>query len=226
MLREFQPNWLAVSLLLCPTVLIRVSTAAEPAAEAPAEVAEQEPERQPEGKQQTLELADGHLKLQMPATWKQTKPRSRIINHEFSIPPAAEKIAAGRLTIMAASGSIEANIGRWIGQFKTADGRPLPKLKPPTDKQQPDRRLPGQLVAQHKVSGLDVHTVDLRGIFLDRPRGFRGPVVEQDDYRMLGLIIPTPKHGTWFVKFYGPMSTVSKEAKAFAKMVEQIRYEP
>ena len=56
----------------------------------------------------------------------------------------------GRLTIMGAGGSIEANIDRWYGQFKQPDGSST------KDKAK---------VSKSKVAGQTVHMVDISGTF-------------------------------------------------------------
>ena len=66
---------------------------------------------------QTVNLASEQLRLQVPARWKKGKPRSRIIDHEFSIPAPKGKTQPGRMTITSAGGSIAANLKRWKGQF-------------------------------------------------------------------------------------------------------------
>jgi hypothetical protein len=47
-----------------------------------------------------------------------------------------------------------------------------------------------------------------------------GKVIDRPDYRMLAAIIETPDAGSHFIKFYGPATTVAKEADGFRKMVE------
>ena len=139
-----------------------------------------------------VELADGKLTLPVAGDWKSVEPRSRIVQFEFSIPAAEGDEKPGRLTIMAAGGSIDANIARWVGQFRSADGKPLAD--------------DAKKVERKKVSDLDVHVVDLSGSYQDKARPF-GPGVNRPDYRMLAAIVPTKGHGVWFIKSYGPRET-------------------
>jgi len=157
---------------------------------------------------QSLTLVQDQLKLTLPAEWERVEPRSQMITHEFSIPAPDEGDDPGRMTIMAAGGSIEANIDRWVGQFRTSTGQLLGE----NDKK----------VSVKEVGDTKVHLVDLRGDFFDQPRGPFGPKVQHSDYRLLGAIIPTAGHGTWFVKFYGPEETVTAAEQGFNKMVETI----
>ncbi len=48
--------------------------------------------------------------------------QTRIVEHEFAIPAAEGDKADGRFTIMAAGGSVDANIDRWYAQFSQPDG--------------------------------------------------------------------------------------------------------
>lgn len=188
-----------------------------------------EDKKKPEApKPQQIELAEGKLVLLVPGDWKQVKPRSRIIQFEFQVPaakPVESNIAKeddskqvssskspqpGRMTIMNAGGGVKANIDRWVGQFRTAEGKPLDKEK--------------QKIGEKKLSELTVHTVDLVGTFLDKPRGPFGPSVERPNYRMLAAIVPTKKHGMWFIKYYGPRESVDSQAESFAKMIDAVEW--
>ena len=153
---------------------------------------------------QGVELRLGKLRMTAPAQWKQVQPRVRIIAYEFAAPKAEGDPVDGRVTVMAAGGSIEANIARWKGQFR-APGAAAPRVK----------------VEKTKINGYTVHLVDLSGTYLDR-RGPFAPAVPRRGYRMLGAIIQTPE-ANFFVKFYGPVATVNRHEKAFRQMIQSIR---
>ncbi|MBX7167001.1 MAG: hypothetical protein K1X74_11775 [Pirellulales bacterium] len=148
----------------------------------------------------TIDL--GQLTLLAPDTWTRKQPASQIIAHEFSIKPAEGDKLPGRMTVMAAGGSIEANIERWYGQFTQPDGSATA-----------DRAKREKL----KAAGCDVEWVDISGTYLDRPAP-RLPGVERPDYRMLGAIVAT-KQGLVFLKFYGPQKTVTEQEQAFRQML-------
>ena len=196
-------NDLVRSCAIIPCAILAASIPAlATAAEPPATVSEQP---------QLLKLAEGKLQLPVPGNWKSVKPRSRIIQHEFSIPVAEEDETPGRMTIMAASGGLEANIVRWSRQFQTPEGKPLGE--------------DATKVHEQKVSGLVVHQVDLSGNYQDKPRGPFGPTVNRPGYRMLGAIIPTTGEGTWFIKVYGPPATIDAAAKNFEAMIGGLVWE-
>ena len=175
---------------------------------------------------QKIELVKGKLALPVPGDWQRKQPRSRIVAFEFQveaarskapavpnneIQPQPPKLEPGRMTIMSAGGGVQANIARWVAQFRTAEGKPL------GDDQ--------KKLEQKKVGNLTVHLIDLQGTFLDKPRGPFGPSVEKNDYRMLAAIVPTPGAGTWFIKYYGPTVSVDSQAKSFRSMIDGIQWQ-
>lgn len=152
-------------------------------------------------------IADDGLSLEAPTGWKRVQPKSNMIETEFSIPASEGDAAAGRMTVMGAGGSVQANIDRWYGQFSQPDGSAT-KDKASTKKL--------------NVSGCAVTLVDVSGTYKDMPGGpfAGGQAVDRPNYRMLAAIIEVPDRGSYFLKFYGPAATVSANADGFRKMVE------
>lgn len=153
-------------------------------------------------------IADGALSLQAPEGWRRVQPKSGIVETEFSIP--AENAAAGqsgRMTVMGAGGTVQANIDRWYGQFSQPDGSATR-----------DRATTKKL----QVAGCAVTFVDIPGTYKDTPGGpfAGGQAVERPGYRMLAAIVEVPDRGNHFLKFYGPADTVAKHAEGFRRMVE------
>ena len=156
---------------------------------------------------QKIELAEGKLQLTISGGWKKIAPKSRIIDFEFTVPPVEGDEQAGRVTIMGAGGSIEANIDRWVAQFSQPDGGDTKERAKINEK---------------TVGGQQLHVVDISGTYDDRPP-FAGGGVMREKYRMLSLIIQTEKLGNYFVKFYGPEATVAKNKAAFEAMVNSLQ---
>lgn len=150
-----------------------------------------------------ISLSDGKITLTAPEGWKKKMPTVRIIEFEYEVPPVEGDERAGRMTVMGAGGSVEANVARWVGQFKLKGD-----AKPKTE--------------EVKISGQKVHVVDIAGTFKDSPGPF-APAVERENYRMLGAIIATEKEGQYFLKFYGPKATVDKNEDAFKKMLDSLK---
>jgi hypothetical protein len=156
----------------------------------------------------TIDLADGKILLTAPQSWARKTPRVRIIEHEFAVPVSKGDKEDGRVTVMGAGGTVEANLDRWIAQFSQPDGSETKNQAPEADRKK-------------TISGLDVQMIDLSGTFRDMPRPFdpNGGAVERPNYRMLAAVIASPTLGNYFIKFYGPRQTVSDHAEEFHKMI-------
>lgn len=164
----------------------------------------------PAGKPTTMSLADDNVTLTAPAEFVTAKPANNIIAYEFSTPKVEGDERDGRLTVMTASGGVDANIDRWLTQFTQPDG------KPSKDRAE---------IKKETIGGQEVHIVDISGTFVDRPGGpfAGGKPVNREGYRMLGAIIVTAAHGQHFLKFYGPAKTIAANEKAFDTLVRSLK---
>lgn len=191
------------SLALCGWTVAMASplaTAMEPAtgqADDPAQT-----EKKPA---ETLRILDT-FSLTVPADWQRQRAASSIVEHEFKIPnPQGGDAPAGRVTLMAASGDVAANISRWEEQF----GKKNP---PKIDKQ--------------TVGEQTVHMVQLSGTFKDSMGGgpfAGGKTVMRENYGMLGAIIELKNGAKYFVKVTGPNDLIEANVKAFKEMLAGIK---
>ncbi|MEO8268415.1 MAG: hypothetical protein ABI557_01770 [Aureliella sp.] len=160
----------------------------------------------------TIELADGSVEMTAPADWKKIEPKSKIVQYEFFAPAdAKEGDEKARITIMAAGGSVDANIERWYGQFEQPDGKST-KDKATSEK--------------FDVDGLTVYWVDIPGSFKDSMGGgpfSGGKTVLRKDYRMLGAIIVDKDQGQHFIKMTGYKDVVEKLAEGFKKSLKELK---
>jgi hypothetical protein len=159
-------------------------------------------------------IADGSLSLEAPEGFVRVRPSSGMVETEFGIPSDGKgedgaELPPGRMTVMGAGGSIQANIDRWCGQFTQPDGGDT------KDK---------TVTKTFKVAGANVTMVDIQGTYLDQPGGpfAGGKTIQRPGYRMLAGIVETPDAGNYFLKFYGPAVTVEKHAEGFAKMLQSM----
>jgi hypothetical protein len=159
-----------------------------------------------------IDLADGKILLTAPEAWVRKTPRVRFIEHEFAVPASKGDTEDGRVTVMGAGGTVEANLDRWIAQFSQPDGSDTKNLVPEADRKK-------------TIAGFEVHFIDLTGTYKDMPRPFdpNGGVTERKDYRMLAAVIAAPKLGNYFIKFYGPRQTVTEHAAGFRKMIDGLQ---
>jgi len=156
---------------------------------------------------ETIRVGEG-LVMELPRQWMKKEPRSRIVEHECFVPAVEGDDTGGRVIMMHAGGSVTANLDRWIGQFAQPDGG--------------DSKEQARL-AQQEVAGQQVHTIDVRGTYKDRPRGPSGPSVDRPNYRMLGAVIVSTEGDSYFVKLYGPEKTVAANEDIFHAMLDGLR---
>ena len=152
-------------------------------------------------------IAKGAITLEAPGTWVKTKPRSNIVDVEFAVPKVEGDGADGRLTITQATGTVEQNIDRWIGQFTQPD-----------QKSTRDRAV----ISEEEIAGQTVHLVDISGTYADG-RGPFAPTVQRENYRMLAAIVMSKDHGQQFIKLYGPRNTIAANEQAFNDFVKSLK---
>jgi len=156
-------------------------------------------------KAETLSFANGKITVEKPATWKTVPPKSNIVQYEFRAPAEGDQTA--RVTVMGATGGIEANIVRWIGQF---DGLTRADAK----------------IEKKTIQKTTVHIVELEGTYKDSMGGgpfAPGPVKKVENHAMIGLIFELEGGELVFVKMTGPKKTVAAEREAVMKMVEGLK---
>ena len=108
--------------------------------------------------------------------------------------------------MMGASGSVDANIVRWKGQFAGGDEK-------------------DQKVEEMKLGKWKVYLVDVSGNFAERMGGgpfAGGKVVNREDYAMTGAILVSPDGTKFFVKLIGPAKVVKANRERFVSMIKSI----
>lgn len=102
-------------------------------------------------------------------------------------------------------GSVPANLERWKGQFKTADGKPATAKTEKTT-----------------VHGLPVTTIDISGNYA----GMGGPMAKSPgvdaNFRLLGAIVEGPG-GNLFIKFAGPAKLVAANQSKFKQLLDSLQ---
>jgi|GEM_PF-806217 len=150
----------------------------------------------------------GRFGVTVPGHWVARPPAVSLIEHEFAVPTSEEGKPDGRVTLMAARGGVNANIERWVKQFRFPNGR----------------NESGAIIREQRdIAGQKVHLVDISGTYLESSGPMMERIIEREDYRMLGAVIECQDGFLYFVKFYGPQKTVSENKVAFMKMIESLR---
>jgi len=109
------------------------------------------------------------------------------------------------VTVIPASGSLEANVSRWLGQ-----------LDPAADSAALAERTTAALAAAEKV---EVDGVEATVVLLPP-----GAEAAAESEAILGAAIPLNETGALFVKFKGPADIARREREKFVRFVSSIRW--
>ena len=159
---------------------------------------------------QNPSAAPGKLTYAAPAEWKVRQPSSSMRVGEWELPPAQTGGEPGEIVIYyfgGGGGSVEANVERWLGQFRQADGKPVGNAKR-------DSRT---------VHGLTVSMVEVSGTYVAEMRPGATEHFDKPGYRMRAAVIDTPR-GPYFVKMVGPDATIAKWGDAFGSFIDSIAF--
>jgi len=148
------------------------------------------------------------IKWTSPSAWKQDAPRSMRVA-TYSIPPAKGGSETAECAIFyfgpGQGGSVDANVQRWVAQFETPDGKPVPNPAP----------------KKSKINGLAVTRLELEGTYLASMGPMAPPGVKKPGYKLLGAIVEAPE-GPVFFKLTGPAKTVAAAKADFEKMLSSL----
>lgn len=145
-----------------------------------------------------------------PEGWKSGAPRPmRAATYTIAPAPADPGTAECVVNYFGPGqgGSVDANIERWRGQVQGPGGKPV-----------------AAKVAERKVRGLTITTVDASGAY----SGMGGPTAASPavvpGHRLLGAIVQAPG-GTVFFKLTGPAKTVAANAQKFEQLLASLQLE-
>ena len=129
---------------------------------------------------------------------------------EFVVPRADGDPEDGEVIVYffgGSGGSVDANIERWIGQFRTADGGPVTS---------PPRKSSAR-------GNLKITELDVSGTYVAEVRPGSSERLNKPKFRMRAAVVETPK-GPYFVKFTGPAPTVTRAAAAFDQFLKSLQF--
>jgi hypothetical protein len=149
----------------------------------------------------------GGLKWTAPARWK-AEPQRPMRAATYQVPAAAGDKENGECTVFffgaGQGGGVQANIDRWIAQFKDPS-------KPKT--------------AKLNINGISVTTIDLTGTYKQAVGPpMAGKTEDKPGYRLLGGIAEGAQANIFF-KFTGPAKTVAAAEKEFDAVLKSIKKE-
>ena len=152
------------------------------------------------------------LKFTVPAGWVEEERTSSMRVAQYRLPKAAGDTEDASLVLyyfgQGQGGSTTANIERWIGQIKQADGS-----------SSKDKSKEENLEAH----GLKVTTVDVSGTYVAETAPGSGTFHNKPGYRLRAAVVETPK-GSYFVKLVGPEKTVTQWNESFLSYLRSFEF--
>ncbi|HEV2199594.1 MAG TPA: hypothetical protein VGR73_07225 [Bryobacteraceae bacterium] len=145
------------------------------------------------------------IKWTAPAGWK-TEGSRPMRAATYAVPAAPGDSESAECVVYffgaGSGGTVEANIERWKGQILNASGK-----------------VADAQILKRTIHALAVTTIDSTGAYT----GMGGPTapgaIVKQQYRMIGAIIENPG-GNLFVKFAGPVKTVTANKAKFDQLLQ------
>lgn len=184
--------------LLVPVVGCDKPKEPEPVAKAP-EAAKVEPSVAPVAS--AAPAAKKGLVWEAPPSFHSAPSPSAMRKATYKIDKAKGDPEDAELSVIVAGGGLEANVGRWAGQF---EGKPAPTR------------------SERTVGDLKVTIVELEGTFTGGGMPGMAPVAPKPKWRLLGAIVERGDEATFF-KMTGPDATVKGARKDFDALVASFK---
>lgn len=154
------------------------------------------------------------LQFEPPADWQPQPSGSAFRVAQFTLPASETGEADGDMILYyfgpGQGGTVEANIARWRGMFKTPEGEPLPDS--------------AVRIERRDVNGLQVTILDAAGVYA--PSAMmpgQDPGAPRPGYRMLAAVVVGPDGDRWFWRGVGPTATMAEHLDAFEQMLSTLR---
>ena len=148
----------------------------------------------------------GSVTFESPAGWEYEHPNSAMRRAQFGV--RAEEGTAGLVVYFfgnQGAGSSEANIERWVSQFKNPDGSALRDAVP----------------TKRKIAGFEVTQVEVAGTYVGG-MGAGASEQAQSDQRMIATIVETPG-GPYYFKFLGDDTVVKNNQPALEALLGSMK---
>jgi hypothetical protein len=141
----------------------------------------------------------------VPISWQVIKPSSKMRLAQFAISDERQAEVVVFYFGVGQGGGAQANIDRWVSQFKPVNGKPVqPRVKNLTT-----------------TGGFAVTWVEIQG---DYARGVGvGPIGDFKSDRMLIAAITETPHGNLYIQFHGDNKTILEHRDEFSQFVMALR---
>jgi hypothetical protein len=158
-----------------------------------------------------MAVQSGTLQFTAPPAWKSRPAASSMRVAELIVPRVPGDAEDGEVIVYffgGSGGTVDANVERWIGQFRSASGEPLKTAARTTS----------------TIGKLKVTQVDVSGTYIAEVRPGSAERFNKPNFRMRAAVVETPK-GPYFIKFTGPAPTVAQASGDFDRFLKSVRLE-
>jgi len=146
----------------------------------------------------------GAITVMVPAGWTSQPPSSSMRKAQFALPSQEEDAEDAEMVVFyfgtGNAGSVDANLDRWRGQMKGAEG----------DTQ------------KGTAHGMVVTTLDVRGAYVTSMGPRMQPGQTKPDFRMIASIIESPA-GAYYFKLTGPQNTIEHWQSSFTQFISSAK---
>jgi hypothetical protein len=144
----------------------------------------------------------GNLKSRTPPNWKEEPVTGQLRAAQFRLPKAeGDQRDAEVVIFQNITGSTQANIDRWKGQFIPPDGKTMKDVA---------------TVTEMKIGDADVTALDIHGTYKLKfpPNDPNAKEVLRPNFRMIAVVFNV-KDKPYHIRFVGPAKTVEQYKKGF-----------
>jgi len=160
-------------------------------------------EKLPDGR-----VALGPFSMEAPAAWVEKPSTSSMRAAQYQMPA----IGGGEAEVVvynfgeSGAGGVQANIDRWLGQFKQPGDKPSKDVAK---------------IEQAKFAGQDATLVSVAGRYV-APATPGGAPVDKPDHALVAAIVPSPK-GPYYFRLVGAKPVVDAQEPAFRKALASLK---
>lgn len=161
------------------------------------------------------EISLGNLAATIPGEWTSQPPTKEFRLLQFAVPKAGGDKEPTVMIVFhfgkGGGGTVDDNLKRWQGMMRQPDGKPSSERA---------------MVRKSEREGLRLTTLDLPGIYLEKPFPFSDEVTQRPDYRLLAAVIETTREdgdGPYFVRLVGPAKTIDAASAGWKSFTDSIR---
>jgi hypothetical protein len=154
-------------------------------------------------------LAMGPFSLVAPPGWKVMPVTSNMRAAAFQLPGKPGDEPQLLVTYFGArgAGTVDDNVGRWVGQLTQPDGKPSRDVAK---------------IEKLKLAGQDAVIVSLSGHYVAQVMGPGGGAVDKQDQSLLAAIVASPS-GPYYFKVVADKPTIEASTAAFRALLESLK---